>query len=220
MFSRKTLVADLLFWVQVILAFLFSVPQFFKLLENTKGQSLSMQFIMLGFLLLNLSLAYSAHIARPTKTTTQIIAVYVMWTIFVSSNIGAIFWNGTYIWSGNDYVTSILAIIGLIIVLFINHIKKVGLRDSMTKGLLAVVFKATPQFMMALKIFSEGGAGVPMITIIIGNIGVCIRIGQIIISIREAGWDRNRLWLLIAEVSNEISWAIVSFAWLCWFLSF
>ncbi|MFA6159570.1 MAG: hypothetical protein WC678_00580 [Parcubacteria group bacterium] len=218
MFSRKTLVADLLFWVQVVLAFLLSVPQFFRLLENVKGQSLSMQVVMLGFLLLNLSLALGAYRVEPNRNTLQIIAIYIMWAVFVTGNIVAIFWNGLYCWSSNDTVTMFLVGAGVVSILNICMIKGLGLKEASIKGSLAIIFKALPQFMMALKIASEGGAGIPMMTIIVGNIGVTIRIGQLLVAIKKIGWDKNLTWIFLAEVANEISWVIVTMAWFYWFL--
>lgn len=220
MFSKKTLIADLLFWIQIVFAFLFSVPQFFRLLESTNGQSLSMQIVMLGFILLNLSLAFGSYRIEPSRNTLQIIAVYVMWSIFVSSNIGAIFWNGKYSWSTNDTATTYLVAISAFLILTICKLKNLGLKEPATKGSLSIVFKALPQFMMALKIANEGGAGVPMVTIIVGNITVCIRVGQILLAKKEMGWDKNLLWLFIAEATNEISWAVVSMVWLGWRISF
>ena len=219
MSSNKRLIADLLFWVQIVLAFVFSVPQFLLLLENTQGQSLSMQIVMLGFLVMSLSLAFGTHRASPSRITRQIIAIYLMWSVFIAGNIGAIFWNGKYCWSVNDSVTMVLAVIGIVVVLVVCRTRNTGLDDPMPKGLLAILSKAVPQFMMALKVASEGGAGVPMPTIIVGNITVCLRIGQIWLSIREAGWDKNRVWLLLSETLNEISWATVSIVWAFWFLS-
>lgn len=219
MFSRKTLIADLLFWVQVVLAFLLSVPQFLRLLENVKGQSLSMQVVMLGFLLLNLSLAYGAYRTDSNRSTLQIIIIYIMWAVFVTGNILAIFWNGQYCWSTNDTITMFLVGAGIVSILNICMIKGLGLKDAAIKGSLAIIFKALPQFMMALKIASEGGAGIPMTTIIVGNIGVTIRIGQILVAIKKMGWDKNLTWIFLAEVANETSWAIVTVVWFYWFLN-
>jgi hypothetical protein len=98
-------------------------------------------------------------------------------------------------------------------------IKGLGLKDAVIKGLLAIIFKALPQFMMALKIASEGGSGIPMMTIIVGNIGVTIRIGQLLVAIKKMGWDKNLTWIFLAEVANETSWSIVTIVWFYWFLN-
>jgi hypothetical protein len=219
MSSRKKFIADLLFWSQILLAFVFSIPQFLRLLKNTQGQSLSMQIVMLGFLVLVLSLSFGAHRNQPSRITRQTIGIYAMWTVFISANVAAIFWNGEYQWSSNDSITSLLAVAGASVTFSVCWIKSIGLNDPMPKGILATAFKAVPQFMMALKVASEGGAGVPMITIIVGNITVLIRIAQICFSIREAGWDRNRTWILATETVNELTWLIVSIAWTIWFLN-
>ena len=40
------------------------------------------------------------------------------------------------------------------------------------------------------------------------------RLGQLVFSIREAGWDRNRMGSLISEVANEGSWIVATVVWL------
>jgi hypothetical protein len=47
-----------------------------------------------------------------------------------------------------------------------------------------------------------------------GHFTILMRIGQLIFSIREAGWDRNRIGSAISEVANEASWLIVTVVWL------
>jgi hypothetical protein len=33
-------------------------------------------------------------------------------------------------------------------------------------------------------------------------------------SIREAGWDRNRIGSALSEAANEISWVVTTIVWL------
>jgi len=34
-----------------------------------------------------------------------------------------------------------------------------------------------------------------------------------LIAIREAGWDQNRAGSFLSEVTNELSWVVVTIAW-------
>ncbi|MEK9158933.1 MAG: hypothetical protein AAB673_02940 [Patescibacteria group bacterium] len=211
---NKKLLADVLFGVQIIGALVLSGSQFFRLLETTQGQLLSMFLIMEGFLCLNLMLAIGSHRAQPSRITKQTVWTYIMWLVLIGSNILAIFLNGHYQWSPNDTRTSLLAIGGAVVVFTVTKIQGVGLKDPMSKSLLAMIFKAMPQFVMTFEIAQKGGAGVPAAALIAGHITVLTRIGQIWLAIREAGWDRNRVWLGASEAANEISWIAVTAAWI------
>jgi hypothetical protein len=47
-----------------------------------------------------------------------------------------------------------------------------------------------------------------------GHIAILTRLGQLWFALREAGWDRNRLGAATSEVANEITWLLVTLAWL------
>lgn len=213
MSSKKKLIADLLFGVQIIGAFVLCGSQFFRLLETTKGQLLSMFLVMEAYLCLHLMLAAGAHRAQPSRVTRQTLWTYVMWLALIGTNIVAIFLNGSYQWSQNDTRTATLALLGTVLVFAVMKLRGIRLQDPMLKSFLAMLFKALPQFIMAFEVAQKGGAGVPAAAVIAGNITILIRIGQIWFSIREAGWDRNRVWLCVSETVNEVSWATVSVIW-------
>ena len=212
--SKKKLVADLLFGVQIIGAFVLCVSQFFRLLETTKGQLLSMFLVMEAYLCLHLMLAVGAHRAQPSRVTRQTLWTYMMWLVLIGSNIAAIFLNGSYQWSQNDTRTTTLALLGTVLLLVVMKFRGIKLQNPMLKSFLAMLFKAVPQFIMAFEVAQKGGAGVPVAAVIAGNITILVRIGQIWFAICEAGWDRNRIWLCVSETMNEVSWATVSVVWL------
>lgn len=187
--------------------------QFFRLLDTTAGQLLSMFLIMEAYLCLHLMLAVNAHHAKPSRVTRQTLATFVMWLVLIGSNIVAIFLNGSYRWSQNDTRVISIALVGTTLIVVAAKIRHVGFTDPMLKGFLAILFKTVPQFIMAFEVAQKGGAGLPVAAVIAANITVLTRIGQISFSIREAGWDRNRLWLGVSETMNWISWATVSVVW-------
>lgn len=219
MSSRKKLIADLFFGIQIISAFVLCGSQFFRLLEITQGQLLSMILLVEAFLFVNFLLAIKAHRVQSSRVTRQTLLVYLTLFVLMGFNVLAFFLNGEYQWSRNDTVTSILVLCGIVVVFIGAKIHKIELQDPMLKSLLAMIFKALPQFMMAFRIAQIGGAGVPAAVIISGHITILTRIGQIWFGIREAEWDRNRIWLCASETVNEISWITVSIIWIIWLLT-
>ena len=71
-----------------------------------------------------------------------------------------------------------------------------------------------PQLLLAWKFLAEGASGTPLTSVIVGHATILIRLGQIYFMVREAGFDRNRVWLAVSEVSNEVSWIVATAAWL------
>lgn len=216
MSSNKKLVADLLFGVQIVGAFALAGSQFFRLLRTVQGQSLSMFLLIEAYLLLHVLLSYSAHRARASRVTGQTLFIYVLWIALIAANIGAVLWNGRYRWGVNDTVTVVLALGGTITVFGVSRFRGLPFSDPVPKGLLAMVFKGLPQWMLAIKVADEGGAGLPGLAVLAGNATILTRLWQIALTIREAGWDRNRVWLFASEAINELSWATVSVVWMLW----
>jgi hypothetical protein len=46
------------------------------------------------------------------------------------------------------------------------------------------------------------------------NICILIRLALLGFAITEAGWDRNRKGAAMSESANEITWLLVTLAWL------
>lgn len=210
--SGKRQIADILFGAQIIGAFILCGSQFFRLLETTNGQLLSMLFFVEAYYGLHFVLAVSAHCAQSSRTTRQTVWTYAIWFVLFGSNIAAIFLNG-YQWSHNDARVVTFVLFGAVLVFAVMKFRGGCLQDPMPKSFFAMLCKALPQFIVAFEIAQKGGASFTPAAIIAGNINIFIRISQIWFAIREAGWDRNRIWLCISEAMNEVSWATISIVW-------
>lgn len=214
MSAKKRVIADLLFGVQVICTLTFGGAQFIRMLSTTKGVSVSWFAFWLVFLVVNLALAIKAHRNQPSRVTLQTIGSYALWVLMVVGDLGVMIIRGNGTWDHNDTITAIITLTGVAVVLAVASIMKLGISDPIVKGHLAIFFKAIPQLTLAYKIFMVGGAGLAGLTVIMGHITVLTRLGQLIFSIREAGWDRNRRGSAISEAANEGSWIITTIAWM------
>jgi hypothetical protein len=103
---------------------------------------------------------------------------------------------------------------GVLLTLAWGKIKRLPFTDPMVSGFLAVCFIGLPQLTLAYKIFTEGGAGMAGAMLLAGHIGIMTRLGQLWFAIREAGWDRNRRGAVLSETANEVTWILVTVAWL------
>jgi hypothetical protein len=184
------------------------------MLTTSQGVSITWFGFWEVFLVLNLVLALRAHRNQPSRVTLQTIFSYSLWTVMVTLDLGVMIVKGTGTWNGRDTATVALAASGIAVTLLVAFLNQLGIADPIVKGYLAVCFKAVPQLIMAYNIFVMGGAGLAGTTVVTGHITVLTRLGQLMFSIREAGWDRNRQGSAISEIANEASWFICTMVWL------
>ena len=212
---KKKMTADFLLTVQIICTFVFGGSQFLRMLTTSQGVSISWFATWEVFLVLNLVLAIRAHSIQPSRVTFQTILSYVTWATMVTLDLGVMFWKKTGVWNGRDTATVLCAIIGVVTILAVARRKQLAITDPMVKGYLAIFFKAVPQLILAYNMFIVGGGnGLAGMAIVTGHITIISRLGQLCFSIREAGWDRNRVGSAISEIANELSWVVVTIIWL------
>ncbi len=207
-------IADLLFVVQIGCALVFGVSQTLRMLSSIEGLSLSWFLCWALFLVINLRLSIQAHRAQPSRVTKQTLWAYSIWTTIIAANLAALAWQGSGTWTKIDDVTIGIAVAGIVATLLVGRRHGLGWRDPLVRGWLAVFFKGVPQLTLAWNLALVGGGGLAPFGVFAGHVTICTRLGQLIYSIREAGWDRNRTGSLISEVANEGSWIVATVVWL------
>ena len=210
---RARLAADFLFLLQITCAVGFGGSQFLKMLETTQGVSITWLLFWAIFLGINFRLAVQAHQAQPSRVTRQTVATYVAWLSLLLLNLGLLAWRHDSPWTTADTLTSALAIAGVSATLLIGRWHGLGWRDPIVRGWMAVFFKGVPQLTLAWYMAQVGGSGLSAFAVWTGHFTICTRLGQLVFSIREAGWDRARIGSLISEVANEGSWIVATVVW-------
>lgn len=216
MSKKEKLIADLLFGLQIVGAFIVCSTQFFRMLQSIKGVVFS-QFILIEvYALFQLWLAVHANRAKPSRIAKQTIVIYITWFTLLLTNVAAVFINGNYMWGNSDSWTILAVVILTLLAIWRAKSKNLTISDPMIKGVVGSSVKAIPQFVMAWKIALEGGLGVPGVAVFTSNFNILVRIGQLVMSIRQVGWDKNRRWMLVTESLNYLSWFAVTVAWALW----
>ncbi len=211
----KKLFLDSFFLFQIILAIIFGTSQFVHMLHtSTNGLSTSMFLCTFIFVSINLHLAFASHHANPNRITSQTVIIYVVGVAIYASLTTLMFLKSDDMWGVSDTVTFLIAFVLILISVIYTKVKKVELFDPIMKGFYGVILRVIPQIALALKIAQYGGAGLSAVMVIIFHILTISRIFQISMNIKEVGWDRNRIGLLIAETGNELSWTLVTVVWL------
>lgn len=214
MSSQKKMMADSLFGVQIVGAVVYSGAYVIRSLSDITGSSVAQFGLVVLFLVFNLALGVGAHRVAPSRVTRQAMATYVIWIVLTLAIIGAVLTNPDYQWNGKDTTTLVTAMILTVGVVAVGALRQLSLIDPMMKALFAIAYKSVPQILLAWKFLAEGASGTPGLAIIVGHATILIRLGQIYFMVKEAGWDRHRLWLAVSETANEVSWAVATIAWL------
>jgi len=206
-------VGDVLFYIQIFSALGFGIAQGVLMMTTTEGVSMTWLSFWGVFLLINLSLSIRAHQIQPSRITRQTVITYATWTSMMALDTAIYLWQEDVIWSAVDTWTGVIALTGIGIPLRVGYRNRLAITDPLVRGYLAVFFKGVPQLTLAFNILMVGGSGVSIFGIRTGHITICSRLGQILMSLREAGWDRNRQGSAISEIANEGSWIAVTIAW-------
>ncbi len=210
----ERLTADALFVVQVGCALLFGVAQIVHMLGTTQGVSLTW-FVFWGiFLAINLRLAIKAHGIQPSRVTLQTVISYATWATVLAGALAVLLWRSLGAWHAVDTINVLVSGLGIIATLAVGKRHGLNITDPMVRGWLAVFFKATPQLTLAWHMTQVGGGGISAFAVLAGHITINIRLGQLYFSMREAGWDRNRIGSLVSEIANELSWVVATIVWL------
>lgn len=212
--GAKQITADLFFVLQIGLALVSGGSQFVRMLSTTQGVKISWLASWLAFLVINLALTIRAHFRQPSRVTLQTVLTYSTWTLVIAACLALLLWKGTERWDGKDTATAIMLGLGVLITWLGARWKGVPFTDPLVHGFFGVCFIGLPQLTLAYKIFLVGGAGLAGGMLLAGHIGITTRLGQLWFAIREAGWDRNRLGAALSELANEITWILVTLAWL------
>jgi hypothetical protein len=210
----KRFTADTFFILQLILALVSGGSQFMRLLTTAQGINVSWLASWLTFLVINLILTIRAHVSWPSRVTLQTKLTYAAWTTVIAADLGVMVWMGREMWDSKDTFTSAMVAGGILLTLAWGKIRGLTFTDPLVSGFLAVCFIGLPQLTLTYKIFTEGGAGMAGAMLLAGHIGIMTRLGQLWFAIREAGWDRNRQGAVLSETANEVTWILVTVAWL------
>lgn len=211
---REHRVGDVLFLVQMLTAVGFIGTQARLMLTTTEGISVTWLSFWGVFLLINLSLSSKAHQLQPSRVTYQTVFTYATWTVVVMFCIGIYIWRNATFWTPLDTWTTGLALCGIVATLIIGYRNRLTITDPIVRGYLGVFFKGVPQVALAYNIIMMGGAGISTFAIVTGHINICTRLGQVLMSLREARWHRNRRGSAISETANESNWIVATIAWL------
>ena len=209
----KRLTADLLLGVQIAGGLLITGSQIVRSFSSTQGLSIAMFALAAIFFGLNLVLAMDAHKNQPSRVTRQVVFVCTLWIVLCTVLVVFVFVNDPSVWDRNETAISVIAVSGASVVIVFAYFRKLALTNPMVKAWLAIAFKAVPQIAQAYKLFLVGGAGLAGGAVLGAHITMLTRLGQLIFSIKEAGWDKNRWASFWSELANWLTWVLVTIVW-------
>lgn len=211
---RERMFADVLFVIQVSCASAFGVAQYRTMQTTVEGVSTTWFLFWVVFLIVNLVLAVNAYRAFASRIALQIVIIYAVWSLVCAAVLLALLLADAAQWNHVDDVTAVITVAGCALAVVIGYRRGLAVSDPLVRASFAVFCKAVPQLTLAWNIWEAGGAGISGVTFAVGHITISMRLWQVWLSIREAGWDRNRLGMAIGEAANEASWIVATAMWL------
>jgi len=212
--TSKQITADVLFLVQIGLGLVFGGSEFLRLLTTSQGIPSFWLASWLAFLLINLALTIRAHVSRPSRVTLQAIGCYALWTAIIASDLAVLLIKGTDSWEVGDTITATIVGVGIAVTILWGYRRGRGLGDPIVHGYFGILFIGIPQVTLTYTILKEVGQGLAGAALLASNISILIRLALLGFAIAEAGWDRNRKGAAMSELANEITWLLVTLAWL------
>ena len=204
--------SDLVTAIQILSALGVGWSQVAAMQSSVEGVGIAWLGLWLAFLLVNLALSMQALALHRSRIAVQTVWIYVVWSGVIGVTLSALLWLGGR-WTIIDTVTTSLAACGVTAAIIVAALRGLGPGDALVRATFAVFCKGVPQLTLAWLIWRDGGDGLALWTILAGHITINLRLVQIGLSIREAGWDRSRTGLLIGEGANILSWIVATIAW-------
>lgn len=202
--------ARLLFWFQVIVAWIYMVPQVIQLAHHrTGGLTLAMWIIFLGYLFVSLSLSILSW--RQTRETIRLytVIIFAQWTAFIIA-LCILGFKEAVRWTNGDTVVCLS--VGLFSFITIG---RMGIKDPMTRGYLAVWCKGIPQLWMAYVMWNaHSSEWLPPLSLLATNASSWPRLIQVYLQGRHGGWDRPTKGLMLGEAANVATWTVVTISWI------
>jgi hypothetical protein len=216
--ESKKLAGDLLFWFQLLMAWVFTVPQVIRSFYSTAGMTITWSLFCTAFVLINLFLALGAwKQSNKSRKAAQIVLVYVNWLVLWLIMFIQVSIKGS--WSMADSVLSALVIAFVAILLMVRRKESLvaTISEPITRGMMSLIVKSVPQLFIGYCIVKAGSHdGLSGVTLTIGHITVCTRAVEIYLAARQDGWNRKNVGLFISETGNELTWLATTLIWLAY----
>lgn len=202
------MMAKRLFWFQVIMAWVYMLPQVVQITRGkTGGLTLAMWAMFMGYLLASFSLALLAWRERKEKLRLYTVIVFAQWTVFIL--VLFVMSIKSVRWSSGDSVVCI--VVGLLSVATVIHF---GFKDPMTKGWLAVWCKGIPQLWAAYVMLASNSAEwLTPILLLASNATSIPRLVLVYLQGSQGAWDRETKAMFLGETANVTTWTVVTIVW-------
>jgi len=183
-------------------------------IHGTQGLSTS-AFLLSGlFVSLRLKLAYAAHHRTPSKETLKILWMYWLAVVLYLGIMTVLVVKSHRVWDAIDTLTIIITIASTLVSLIWLRELGIKFKDPLTDGVCTLIVKVVPSTLMAWKIWHEGGSGLSFGLVVVYHVMILLEVLQVSRAAIATSWNKHIKALFVATIGNEISWILVTIAWL------
>ncbi len=212
MTTEKKWFGDLLFGFQVIMAWVFTIPQTYKAFSHQGTITWALFCFM--YVLISLPLAIGGYKEKRSRKSWQVMMIYInfviLWFSFLTVSVLCLSW------SVKDSEISCLILLGVSLILFFRKKESfmLTIADPVTKGWLSFGIKSTLQLYVGYLIIStKSSSMLAMTSMVVGHITVSTRIIEVYLTASDDGWSPNKKGLFWSELGNELTWCLTTLAW-------
>ncbi len=197
----------LLLVAQVLLSWYFGLETVRSAI-STGEVSIAWMLCSFLFVLMGTLLAHGSWKEDPVVGARNILLLYINGALIYSMTLTFSALYGD--WDGNDSKT--MSIVGFLLmpILFIKYKNKISWRSPILQAIIGMSAKSVPQMLFALEIWVRGLNPLTWTAVLVFHMLTTLRIAQVLF--QEGKWNTKRRWLLIAEITNELSWCAVTIA--------
>ncbi len=212
MATEKKLTGDLLFGLQVILSWMFTIPLIGKAFAH--HGTITWPMFCLIYVLINLFLAIGAYTDKPSRKLWHVMMLYINFTILWFAFLLTCLFRVS--WSLEDSEVTVFVLMGIFSILFLRKKESFvqTILDPVTRGWLSFGIKSTLQVYVGYMIVStKNNTMLPLTGLIAGHITVLMRTAEVYLAARKSGWQLNNKSLFWSELGNEFTWCLTTLAW-------
>jgi hypothetical protein len=202
-----------MFVVGLATAFWWCGAQAHRALTTTQGVSLAQYIAFCSGFIVQLVLAIEARRKNTGRIISQQVSLFATWSLCSLALIAVVINRGGYVWSRGDTTIAELASAGVVATIVWALFTRKPMSDAAVRAWVNISLKSLPQFLMIMKIWSEGSSGITTAAIVLGETSILMRLIPLSVSMKTEGVNRDKKWLWTSDAVNLASWSAVTVAW-------
>ena len=191
---------------QVVLSWYFGLETVRSAI-TTGDVSISWMLCTFLFIVMGTMLAHGSWKTTPGVGAISILILYINAVLVYGITLSVAVLYGD--WDKGD-TTTMIWVVALILIILIIDRKQIGWKDPGLQAKIGMSAKSVPQLLFAFEIWERGLNPLSQDAVWVFHLLTTLRIAGVLF--QKGTWNAHRRWLLVTEITNELSWCAVTAA--------